>query len=83
LKLLADEKRFEMIQLLGKKPWYGHELAEALNITPPTISYHISSMMELGLIFLEKESNRTYYHLDKDKLKQLLQLVEKRLFDYE
>ena len=83
LKLLADEKRFEMIQLLGKKAWYGHELAEALNITPPTISYHISSMMELGLIFLEKESNRTYYHLDKDKLKQLLQLVENRLFDYE
>ncbi|MBS7528489.1 winged helix-turn-helix transcriptional regulator [Fusibacter paucivorans] len=76
LKLLADEKRFEMIQLLAQKTWYGHELAEALGITPPTVSYHINAMLELGLIFLEKDSNKTYYHLDKEKLRQMLQLVE-------
>jgi DNA-binding transcriptional ArsR family regulator len=76
LKLLADEKRFEMIQLLGEKTWYGHELAEALGITPPTVSYHINAMLELGLIFLEKDSNKTYYQLDKEKLRQMLQLVE-------
>jgi DNA-binding transcriptional ArsR family regulator len=83
LKLLADEKRFEMVQLLGKRSWYGHELADALHITPPTVSYHMNALMELGLVILEKESNRTYYHLDIEKLKQLLKLVEKRLFQDE
>ena len=79
LKLLADEKRFKMIQLLGKRAWYGYELAETLSITPPTVSYHMNSMMELGLIYLERDSNRTYYHLDQNKLKELLEMVEKAL----
>lgn len=71
LKILSDNKRFEMIELLGEKSWYGYELAEKLGITPPTVSYHVNSLLDLNLVYFERENNKTYYHLNKDKLKEL------------
>jgi DNA-binding transcriptional ArsR family regulator len=72
IKILSDKKRFEMIELLGKKPHYVHELAAELELTPPTVSYHLNSLTDLNLASIERGNNRTYYFLKKDIVRELL-----------
>lgn len=72
VKLLSDKKRFEMIELLGEKPHYVHELAAELELTPPTVSYHLSSLSDMNLVSVERGKNRTYYSLKKEIVGELL-----------
>ena len=72
VKILSDKKRFEMIELLGKRPHYVSELAAELELTPPTVSYHLNSLMELNLVSVERGNNKTYYSLKKEIVSELL-----------
>ena len=73
VKILSDKKRFEMIELLGKKAHYVYELAVELELTPPTVSYHLNSLMDLNLVSVERVNNRTYYSLKKAIVSELLE----------
>jgi DNA-binding transcriptional ArsR family regulator len=73
VKLLSDKKRFEMIELLGSKPHYVYELAAELELTPPTVSYHLNSLLDLNLVSIERANNRTYYTLNKKIVSELLE----------
>ncbi|MTI54346.1 ArsR/SmtB family transcription factor [Geosporobacter ferrireducens] len=72
IKILSDKKRFELIELLSKKPYYVNELAAELALTSPTICYHLNYMLDLNLVSLERENNKTYYSLNKAMVKELL-----------
>lgn len=72
VKILSDKKRFEMIELLGEKPHYVHELAAELELTPPTVSYHLSTLSDMNLVSVERGKNRTYYSLNKEIVSELL-----------
>lgn len=67
-KVLSDVNRIAMIRLLSERPWFGQELAEALNISPPTVSYHIGFLQQIGVVSFTRTDNRFYYELDRDKL---------------
>lgn len=73
VKILSDKKRFEMIGLLGKRPHYVYELAAELELTPPTVSYHLNSLMDLNLVSVERGTNKTYYSLKKEVVSELLE----------
>lgn len=77
LKILSDNKRFEMVELLAKNEWYGLELAAKLNLTPPTVFYHINSLLDLNLVTFRKDGNKTYYKLNKIKLEELSEGIAK------
>jgi len=81
LRLLADNKRFELVELLAKKEWYVHELATELKLTPPTVVYHMNSLLDLNLVSFEKEGNKTYYKLNKERLEELSQAIAKVVLD--
>ena len=71
-KVLADEKRYEILKLLAERNWYARELAEYFGVTNATISYHLSRLHDLGIIsFKEGEKNRVYYNLERKKLKKI------------
>ncbi|MNI29613.1 Transcriptional repressor SdpR [compost metagenome] len=67
-KVLSDVNRIAIIRLLSERPWFGQELAEALNISPPTVSYHIGFLQQIGVVSFTRTDNRFYYELDRDKL---------------
>lgn len=79
VKLLSDKKRFEMVEMLGKKPHYVYELAAALELTPPTVSYHLTSLTDLNLLRIERKNNRAYYSLDREIVRELLKNAEEVL----
>lgn len=68
LKVIADKRRLEMIELLQHKNYYGNELAQVMSLTPAAISYHTNMLFDLNLIHLIRVDNRIYYELDKEKI---------------
>lgn len=72
-KALSDPNRIAILKLLSARPWYGQELAEKLNITAATISYHMSFLQRIGIITYERMDNRSYYCLNNKKLNEPLE----------
>lgn len=79
LKMLADSSKFEILQLLGKETSYGAQLAEKLNLSTPTISYHMQTLISARFVVFEKKQNRLYYRMNKEYIKYFLQQVEEQL----
>ncbi|HAK47046.1 MAG TPA: hypothetical protein DCO79_14160, partial [Spirochaeta sp.] len=75
--LLADESRRQILQKLCRKPWFIRELADELELTSATVSYHMSRLYTLDLVSNQQgERKRTYYTADKVKVGKMLKAVE-------
>lgn len=81
LKLLGDKNKLEILLKIKENKAYGQELADYLGLTTATISHHMSSLMDAGFVFIEKDNNRVYYSLNKDKINEVLQLAKQALID--
>ncbi len=72
IKSLADDTRRNLIRFLMNSPHYNKEIADHLGITTATISYHISRLVDIGIIHLKyQEGKRIYYQVDMDRFNQL------------
>ncbi|AVQ39303.1 transcriptional regulator [Clostridium botulinum] len=72
LKALSDKSKLEIISLLKAGPKYSLEIAEALKLTPATVSYHMGSLLECSMVVVEKKQGKVYYHLNKTGLKNFI-----------
>jgi ABC-type histidine transport system ATPase subunit len=72
LKMLSDKRRIDIIKMLSYKPYYGYEIAAKLELTPATVNYHISLLMDADVLTFDREENKVYYTLNKEKIKELL-----------
>jgi len=72
LKCIADGTKLSILRHLKEESMYGSQLAEKLNLTGATISHHLSAMLNLEIILMEKKSNRVYCSLNRDKIEQYL-----------
>ncbi|MDP4145569.1 MAG: metalloregulator ArsR/SmtB family transcription factor [Bacillota bacterium] len=77
--ILSDKKRLNMIDLLVERPWYGHEMAQKLKLTPATVSYHMSFLLELDIVTFQRDENRLYYSLNKNKVEELFEQAKRAL----
>ncbi|QAA33286.1 hypothetical protein C1I91_17445 [Clostridium manihotivorum] len=76
LRILSDKSKLEILQLLKQKEYYGIEIAEKLNLTTATVSYHMNNLLLYGFIYVEKVENRVYYRLNKDNILEFLKDLE-------
>lgn len=79
LKLLSDKSKFEILKLIKDKPAYGFEIANALNLSTSTISYHMNGLITAKLIKLEKDANKIYYSINKEAISQFLEDIRTML----
>lgn len=70
LKLIADKKRTQLLMLLKKQPAFVNEIADALNMTAPTASYHLTALQQYEIVDFERVEHRLYYHLNHEKLEE-------------
>ena len=49
-KALADPARLRILGLLAERSLAGHELADRLALTPPTISHHMRRLVAARLV---------------------------------
>ncbi len=67
-KLLSDKSKVDILELAGQKPFYGKELANELQLSTATISYHVNSLLKEGLLKAEVNANKVFYSLNREVL---------------
>lgn len=70
-KILGHESRLQIVGLLANGERSVGELAEALNLTEPTVSHHLAMMKELGLLGVRAEGTTRIYWLDTSFLERM------------
>lgn len=81
IKVLTDERRFQVVQMLQKQAYYGYELAQALNVSNSTISHHLAALQSHRLVKAIRVENKVYFELNKQELKNVMVNLEKLLLD--
>ena len=75
-RALADPTRIRILGLLAERPMYGQELAQVLDVKPPTVSHHLSSLVAAGLVRVWRENNYHYYELDSEGIENLAESTQ-------
>lgn len=78
-RILGDEKRMKIIQILNAGPQYGYELAQKLELSNSTVSHHLSALSSVGLLESMRVENKVFYRLRKEELEQLLARITKTI----
>lgn len=74
LKALNDPRRLAILRLLKQRSWFSKELADELNLTPATVSYHMDILFKAELIRIEHSAQRRYYYTINPKgVKKLIE----------
>lgn len=79
LKALADPSKLQIMQLLKEGEKYNLEIAEHLGITPATTSHHMNVLLATGLIGINKQHGKVYYHLEQEVINAFILKLEKYL----
>jgi DNA-binding HxlR family transcriptional regulator len=74
-KTLGDKTRIRIIALLKNGPLHGQALAGKLQLTPPTISHHVTKLREIDIIYQRREKNTIYFYLNEKKLEFMTQAI--------
>jgi len=67
-KCLADNSRLQILKSLAKEDMYVERLAERLNLSAPTVSFHLKKLEEIGAVSSRKEQYYVVYSLRCDTL---------------
>lgn len=78
IKVINDPSKLKIIELLKEKKMYGAQLAKSLGLKTSTISYHIDSLMNAGLIKAKRIDNRIYYEYDKEHALGIIEYLKKK-----
>ena len=66
-KALSDPNRLLIIQLLTYGEQCGCELLDQMQITQPTLSHHMKTLEDCGLVSSRKKGKWNYYSLNWDQ----------------
>jgi len=70
-KALADESRLKIIGLLATRERSVDELATTLKLKPPTVSHHLATLRESGLVKMRAAGTTHVYHFQPEALREL------------
>ena len=78
LKLLADETRLDILNLLLKEDSYVEKIACELSLTPATICYHLKKLEAAGVVNCSRAQFYMIYSLNRDIFdRPLYELIRK------
>ena len=63
-KALNDATRRKILEMLQKKDMTAGDIADAFNISKPSISHHLDLLKQAGLVEAVKEGQYIYYSLN-------------------
>lgn len=69
-KSLSDTSRLRIVQSLMRGELYTELLAERLELTPSTVSFHMKKLEDAGLVVSRKEQYYTVYSLNRELLEK-------------
>jgi ArsR family transcriptional regulator len=78
LKVIAEPKRLQILDLLMQGVQCNCELSDALGMVPNLISHHLKVLREAGLVNVERDpldARWMYYSVNQEKVIELRELV--------
>lgn len=72
-KALNDPTRRQILDLLKEKDLTAGEIAEAFDISKPSISHHLDALKQAGLVSTERQGQFITYSLDTTALEEATQ----------
>ena len=78
---LADPKRIALLYTLDKGAQCVTDLAEALDVPQPTVSYHLRILRERGLVLAEPDGTTVRYSLTDRRIVEALDMLRSMLAD--
>ncbi|MFZ5919961.1 MAG: ArsR/SmtB family transcription factor [Chloroflexota bacterium] len=67
-KALADETRQKIMNLVCCRWLSVSEIVEQLQVTQPTVSHHLATLREAGLVSVREEGKQTFYSLNQERV---------------
>lgn len=71
-KALADPTRRQIIKLLREKNMTAGEIADYFTISKPSISHHLNTLKQAGLILDERQGQNIVYSLNTSVMEELI-----------
>lgn len=65
-KCLSDKSRLQILKSLAQEDMYVERLAERLELTPSTVSFHLKKLSEIGAVTSRKSQYYTVYSLKRE-----------------
>lgn len=66
LKVLCDETRLGILQILSQQDMNGCEILRSFDCTQPTISYHMKLLVDAQLVHARKEGCAVIYSINME-----------------
>ena len=82
LKAFSDPTRLLLMVLIGRLsqfPLTVGDLATQVGVSQPTTSGHLKLLKEMGLVQVTKKGNRSYYHLDEQAVRGVMDELQRSL----
>jgi len=80
LKAIGDATRLKILHLLSGKKLYLQEIADALKLTPATVSHHMNTLLQSELVCITvniEKAKKVYYGLNPVKLTELGETIKR------
>ena len=72
LKAISDPARREILEMLKESSMTAGDIASKFNLTNATVSYHLSTLKNAGLVYERREKKYIYYTLNISVFEELL-----------
>lgn len=73
--VLSDETRLKIVDMLSCGEMCACDLLEHLEISQPTLSYHMKALTGCGLVHAEKQGSWMRYHLETALFEELTRYI--------
>ena len=70
-KALSDDTRLKILDILSCGELCACKILENLQITQPTLSYHMKLLCDSGLVSSRKEGSWIHYWINKDRVSDI------------
>jgi ArsR family transcriptional regulator len=74
-KILSEENRLDIVELLLKGETCGCTLIDKLSISQPTLSYHLKAITNSGLAVAKRDGNWIKHYIDRDKINEMIDFL--------
>ena len=71
-KVLADEQRRDILEMLNEGRLSAGEIAEKLGVTPAALSYHLKLLREADLVVEYKSKNYVFYEINTSVFQEII-----------
>lgn len=78
-KALSDPNRLAIIDMIKNEEKCACKLLEALNITQPTLSHHMKTLCDVGLVNSRREGKWMHYSINTELFEEVKQIFAELL----